>query len=121
MEQVQQPNPQQPKICEQCLAFDAETRELMGKMFSRQESSMIAMMLAGAIQMRDKKLKTTSMSEKGRIMERIGMDMLAVSLGKFMTAFDDIYRKALTKSMREIGITINLKHEACPHQPKAEA
>jgi hypothetical protein len=104
-------------ICEQCEAFDSETRSLVAKFLSKDEVIMIFGLVSEFHLAQRKRMipgdKITQLKNTKEI--RMYLDFSAQLMGKLLVALEQKDREAVIANLEKRGHTFNVQHQPCPH------
>lgn len=101
--------------CPKCTAHDLETKAKMQELFSSDEVTLLAFLLASSLKFHTENFQNIQkMNLKFDV--RKNMDFTGTILGKMLVSFDEEARSGIVSRIeKDYGIKLNIKHEACPH------
>jgi hypothetical protein len=115
-----------PNKCEQCQAFDLETKNLVGEVFHQDETAILTMLVAQS--MYDAKIKLNKFHNtrapehmKMQMTLRKHIDFCSQMIGKFFVTLEDKRRETLIESLAKTGLILNVEHQKCPHMQEVIA
>jgi hypothetical protein len=116
-------NQNQSERCPKCVAFDAETKELLGKTFSQDELALLTMLLAASIKFQHMQAQKLRLARDIKAMAcQRDIDFASTVCGKLLMGFEDKFRDALCKRIiKDHGVALRMRHASCPHEEKPEA
>lgn len=101
--------------CEQCEAHDRETARLVNALFHQDEATMLTMLLVAQMTQYQQKLMRTRANDPQRLVLVRDRDFASQMVGKLFVSFNRDYRRTMQKKLKDLGIHVEIEHQACPH------
>jgi phage terminase large subunit-like protein len=106
--------------CEKCQEFDMENRVNIGKVFHTDGMAFMIVLLANSINARvvaNKKLSNNGnqIAMKEKVRNKMHIDFASALMGTFLNGLDDMNRQNVIKTVRSLGMELDIQHGPCPH------
>ena len=107
--------------CQECEDFDLKTKELVGQFLSQDEVCLLANLLVSRIQYEKIQMAKPTTTKKMRFQILALISFMNQTVGKMRIAMNPQYLENMDKECEKNKITLNIKHESCPHKEKTLA
>lgn len=107
--------------CSKCVEFDRETKELIDKLFSPDELTMLTFLTAASIKIQYLQMQKMDQGNVKRLQCQREADFATATISKFLVGFEEKQRDAiLARIKKDHGMVLRMRHENCPHQGETD-
>lgn len=109
--------------CPKCAAFDIETKELMGKLFGKEEQMSLTILIAQTIAALKERQRSQAPQNHLRFQTQANVDFMCGMISKFFVGLDEKDLVSVKKFIKNSpgNLEFNIQDEACPHKEQADA
>ena len=102
--------------CEQCEAFDAETKRRLTELFSVDELCFLTYLIGASLRHQITASQKPTADIKARMQARVNVDFASAVAGKFLMGFEEPMRDQVCAQIKkDHKIALNITHQKCPH------